>query len=85
MVPWLPPLTVVLGEWGPQVDGELADVAAGLLVGDTGVHDEQLHQGLLHEVDEGQALGEGTAVSHLGDVYLLEDQAQDSILLVPAD
>lgn len=35
MVPRLPPLPVVLGEWGPQMDGEPADVAAGLLVDDT--------------------------------------------------
>lgn len=33
----------------------------------------------------GRALGEGTAVSYSGDVHLLEDHAQNSILLVPAD
>lgn len=85
LVLWLPPLSVVLGEWGLQVDGELADVAAGLLAGGTGVQMSSFIRVGYMKLMRGGALGEGTAVTHAGDVHLLEDHAQNSILLVPAD
>lgn len=65
-----------------QVDGELADVEEGVLVGHAGVQSQQLRQGPLHEVDEGQGAGRGElAVPHVCDIHLLPETPQSELPL----
>ena len=65
-----------------QVDGELADVEEGVLVGHAGVQSQQLRQGPLHEVDEGQGAGRGElAVPHVRDIHLLPETPQSELPL----
>lgn len=63
---------VLLGEGLAEVDGELADVDEGQLVGADAVEQEQLHDTVGHEVD-GAALHGGAelGVAHVGEVGLL--------------
>lgn len=60
-----------------QVDGELADIEEGVLVGDAGIQGKQLSQCPLHEADEGQSAWRGElAVPHICDIHLLPERLQ---------
>ena len=59
-----------------QVDGQLSDVEKGVLVGQPLLHQEHLHQGALHEVDQGQRCRrDKLAVVHVSHVHLLKQQS----------
>lgn len=51
-------LLLACGHGITQMDGKLADIEEGVLIGNASVQGKQLDQGPLHEVDEGQGAGE---------------------------
>lgn len=67
------------GHGVPEVDGQLADVDEGVLVGGLCVQGVHLCERPLHEVDHGQHVGRRElAVLHIGNVHLLQRERKRS-------